>query len=317
MNPILVSLDYLTLSSPLGNVKTGEKITIAQWAGKIRDALKGVYATIPLSVDHKRGTELTCFSEDILGARYAITRNREEHYVVAQHSGSVLSSYGIANDIIQRWRYGRPDARVTRFDVAIDYSDPDGEMHDAIVREAAALIDTQSTKTVRIWGGKSGNTVYVGSRYSSVMVRIYQKRLRATSPLMCRVEAEIKPQSKRTISEFPMSHLINSGVATTASYLLKHLPETGELIAKDLESYDGETRWSKQREDGKTVKWLNTQVYSAFRKVLEEDRAAAVRFAGLLQATIIDELDRTADLERILDIEEYGAHVLAEQLELL
>ena len=124
-----------------------------------------------------------------------------------------------------RWRYG--DHRVARADVCLDLR---GEgLFDRICALALDLSECRGvgSRTEGDWiGREKGRTLYLGSRESAVMLRIYEKghQLRQTgkdpeAPLdLVRVEVECKPakEGKRAASRAVREALFRSGSVSNA-----------------------------------------------------------------------------------------------------
>lgn len=119
---------------------------------------------------------------------------------------SGIYSPDVASILRKQW----PGHAVSRADVAIDFDGPG--CWSKLFRVCRDIADESGLKWVTVGDFRenrdelSGRSVYVGSRQSAVMVRLYEKGKEITSKLhvgeasvsldWCRLEIEVKPQAK-------------------------------------------------------------------------------------------------------------------------
>lgn len=113
-------------------------------------------------------------------------------------------STGSSADIVARWVRGLVPHLLSRCDIALDYLDADFERMRMLMLAAAV---TEGVKSRYIGpapelehSDQSGRTLYLGSRSSVGMFRIYEKgrQLKCPdNPCWVRVEYEFKPQNRR------------------------------------------------------------------------------------------------------------------------
>lgn len=177
--------------------------------------------------------------------------------------------------------------KVTRLDlqVTIDYprdvwsqSDLANEFRDEMPNRSISYIESQS-------GPQKSKlaTIYIGSRSSDRLHRIYEKMGMADEVLL-RFESEYKGQRARAVA-----HSLAQG-ATPKSILwadLLALPDVGQLrrlFGRVLETQPFAVR--VVRESGQTDEWLRTTVLPALDRYLNQHESDAYEMARLFERVI-------------------------------
>lgn len=175
-------------------------------------------------------------------------------------------------------------ARSTRIDVAFDVFDSGclvAELHDAYAKGRAG----RKNRSYAFYASPHGDTLYLGSRKSDLMVRVYEKgKQMRMSVDWLRFEIEIKGKFCRqhyaTLLSQPESalpHLVKM-LEMSDNPVVLHLLATYRA-AQPLERVS-RAGGSKREE------WLRTQVLSSLVKLAKEDKAAARRVMTELEQSV-------------------------------
>lgn len=180
--------------------------------------------------------------------------------------------------------------RITRLDIAIDLLDTSltvKAVHTAIRRE---FLKKGRKKVTEIQSENGGHTLYIGSRSSSYMLRIYNKQAEALAvrgmetQSWVRFEVELKSEAAR----FAVQAIVQNGFDNVAVALLQKGLAVGneDKLHKDIllaykagESVEVQI---SQRATSNTRKWLLSTAVNALAKESEKDEGIIDEFFQLL-----------------------------------
>jgi hypothetical protein len=205
---------------------------------------------------------LTLEAENTMQVRLA------EDHVALVFPGQSIEGSGI--DILEKIR--ELGFKLTRLDIACDIKQ---EIDiPALARKYAKLPSARHNALIQ----SSGATLYIGSRSSTKMLRIYDKRAeqRAEHP-WTRVEIELKQDAARNAASLLLQNR-NFDFALKAMQDMLALPQSklSKLLqpgsaAEKLRSTIG------RNVAGSAERWLTGQVAASFEKLIRDDKAAAER----------------------------------------
>lgn len=144
---------------------------------------------------------------------------------------SVLGSHsGRVRDSVQGW-----DAKLLRADIALDFNGSEYFGKIALELVNLAKLKKLKTSTVGDWAQRvGGRTLYVGSRTSAFMIRLYekykQKGIDTNGEETIRLELEIKPYKHARLSAFSLSASELVGSSSVYSPIFKKYIEINEGI---------------------------------------------------------------------------------------
>lgn len=175
--------------------------------------------------------------------------------------------------------------RLNRADVKIDFDSKN--MFDFLASKLISLANQKNIKISQVgdWAlGREGRTLYVGSRSSSYMIRLYEKHKQKgyEHTDLVRLELEIKPQKK---NEKERAFLLNSQelIETATNYA----PIFSELI----ENYSDKVSLTTPRKLSTleiTARHLSKQYASTFEKLLEISEGDLSKFYNILLTGDLD-----------------------------
>jgi len=175
---------------------------------------------------------------------------------------SVLGSHsGRVRDSVQGW-----DAKLLRVDIALDFNGSDYFGKIALDLVNLAKEKKLKTSTVGDWAQRiGGRTLYVGSRTSAFMVRLYekykQKGIDTGGEETIRLELEVKPYKHARLAAF----------ALTASQLVGSSSIYSQIYEKYIELSDGITLNNLRKETSheSALRQMVIQYQNTLKKELE------------------------------------------------
>lgn len=216
---------------------------------------------------------------DIPGAAVMFSPAREDMGIHVVLSGSALRRIS-GEEAIQYAAYA--NGRVTRLDVALDVGtsfDFRG-LYDA---GRAGLLDTKARKCSVI-EADSGTTVYIGSRSSESMLRVYDKAAEASlaSP-MTRIELEIKGQKANAVAQYLIKHGLGNIPAIIRAFCDWPTDEKWRQIFMSVPKLG----LSKPEKTTDREKWIREQLRPALTRAMREDSSEVKGLVAMLywQAT--------------------------------
>lgn len=177
--------------------------------------------------------------------------------------------------------------KITRVDVAFDFLNCDESAANLYALYDASESDGRKLKTQVIFG-PTGDTFYLGSRSSDRMVRTYDKgRQQGLDATWTRIELELKGDLAASNG---LAVALDSRIA--ARMIVDAYGETGSELLSVLADYAdgiGTELVKPPRVQSDRVRWLRTQVLSAFKTLADDDpetaRQIVSEFAGVLAAS--------------------------------
>lgn len=176
------------------------------------------------------------------------------------------------------------DARSTRIDVAFDVFDSGclvADLHAAYAKGRAG----RKNRSYAFYASPNGDTLYLGSRTSDLMVRVYEKgKQMRMSVDWLRFEIEIKGKFCR--QHYPT---LLSQPETALPHLVKMLEMSDNPVVQHLiATYRDQQPLERVSRAGgsKREEWLRTQVLSSLVKLAKEDKEAARRVMSELEQTV-------------------------------
>lgn len=279
-------IDYVTLTTTSVRYKsllTNSVASVMEAADVIRWVLpdfglrRVVLETEPAARGYNYG-----FKTHTEGIECSVSSRLDEQGIMVRISGKALSEMNdarmwILHAIDRGWR-------TTRVDVAFDVYD--GGIPVDVIASAymSHAMEENKRKSTFIQGPK-GSTLYIGSRMSEKMLRVYDKGLQQGTFLdWVRVELEIKGQfchlwgqdAIRNPNEFAplVAKMLEPGSVTLSNAI-------GEMAAGIHEAIREVPRTATNR-----GLWFHTTVLSAFEGLLRDDRAAAVSFIARIHELV-------------------------------
>lgn len=184
---------------------------------------------------------------------------RQEQRRLITISGSqlrLLAGYDVTQVELLQGLRSLPGSNFTRLDFAVDILGGEVVADDVRLLLEMGYVDTKAKRTSnieeRVIGeAGSGMTVYIGSRSSQSMVRVYDKgKKEKTSFPWLRVELESKQDKANKIADAIIAHgVASAGVSAIKSFVKIDCPEiesalNGEL-AVDLRVGRKQTNWER------------------------------------------------------------------------
>lgn len=269
-----VSFDYLTITGkhdfPMNNPINATKIASGLLLARMKE----------LGIDHGRALKTGkhhpfyeyTFKDDEYKIDAFLSVNGQTQGWMIRLSGEALRMQAYPDQIILAAK--RAGCRVTRLDVAFDFMGCE-ETTDTVYAAYEGRQQGGRTLKTQVIYSPTGTTFYVGSRSSERMLRIYDKGWQqGLEVVWTRVELELKGDLANLNAEAIAN---NSGVA--AAMISDILPMRGLCITDTIADYADGANVEIARppvSQSDTVRWLRTQVLSAFKKLVESDRTAAL-----------------------------------------
>lgn len=216
---------------------------------------------------------------DIPGVSVMFSPAREDMGIHVVMSGSALRRIS-GEEALQYAAYA--NGRITRLDVALDVGvsfDFRG-LYDAC---RAGLLDTKARKCSVI-DSDSGTTVYIGSRASESMLRVYDKAAEANLPsALTRLELEIKGQKANAVAQY----LIKHGLANIPAIIRAFCDWPTDKKWQQIFESVPKLGLSKPEKTTDREKWIREQLRSALTRAMREDSPEVKELVALLywQAT--------------------------------
>lgn len=182
------------------------------------------------------------------------------------------------------------DGQVTRIDIALDVMDSPIDILELYRHMKEGWCITQSKKYSYI-EGNTGQTLYVGSRQSERMLRVYDKAAeQGTTGQWVRFELEVKGAKARQIAHYVSiegAEAIPALIADFATFIDYQWPDGNPFKAEaiNLPSIKGK--------ETDTAKWLETGVLPSFKRVVPDNARVAALFvldglASLIEKDLVD-----------------------------
>lgn len=252
---------------------------------------------------HSKGYHYA-FKEFRTGVRVNVAAALDRQGVMVVCSGDALSKLDRVPDRIKALFAG--GFRCSRLDVAFDVYDS-GVSVDRLASDYFSLHPQPSIRKASYVASGSGSTLYVGSRHSSKMLRVYDKgKQQQTTRDWVRVEMEYKRefihQAAPLLVSQPWSAMYD---AIDLLDMPRHLL-TGVLLqfGEDV----GQVSVVIGRPKTDTELWFETIVMSAFSNLAETDLAAAHRVVNRMTGVLADGIDikeflsPSDDVDKVLNI---------------
>lgn len=202
---------------------------------------------------------------------------------------------GAANEVFYRlMRASAGDYKATRVDIQLTIPLP--HFHKA--RELKDYLERNQRLSCRLIENSGLDTVYVGSRQSSRMWRIYVKEGEGLD-LFLRFELELK-KGKDNIADRVAANIKRHGYKAMQSYFFENLdklnlPDAYMRILNEFRTGETQPLPSEVREKGgKTYAWLNTTVRKAILTFALESHGRS-EFMHKWLKDIADEIDKRAN----------------------
>lgn len=221
---------------------------------------------------------------------------RPEMRILLEMTGQDLSAYRVAvgsdRDLLRKLIV--MGARFTRLDFAVDFFDTEGSVSDFAAKWRTPALKTKARSMTHITGQSqnedTGETVYLGSRTSTRMIRVYHKGKQAKTNLdWIRVELEWKAERAIQMASdmrdngvklAGLSHLRDFVEATKFEWFETVFDESYELVNIDT---IGRPQTSRER-------WVWEVVLPAVAKELEDGTPG---FLDALESLLLANEDRT------------------------
>jgi hypothetical protein len=186
-----------------------------------------------------------------------------------------------------------PALTVSRLDFAVDVFSPDAHPNQVYEKMEAGLIKTTarnySRLQSRINGGEIGVTVYIGSRTSNRLIRVYDKAIQAGAKYpWIRIEIELK----KTFALLTLRQMAEHGIVRTGKAAIR------DFVRTDLDWLDGAVDGEDvtyitpgERKDTAWEKWIKTVVLPNAVRAIAADVAG---FRDAMQAAL-DAAERSKD----------------------
>lgn len=287
-------IDWLTLTRtyskhPLGNA------TMTRWGAEslASDIIADLCGTTGrLIVGKPQRFYAYTFEDALTGANVAISEDLFQQGVRVTLSGSALAKHGFPDDLLRAALLA--EWKVTRIDLAIDWVG----CTSTVGLIAAAYEDRNGENKRRSWSSihsPDGETLYVGSRKSARMLRVYDKGAEQKKPDMnwVRFEMEFKDYAAPEAAE---RWLADRGFAYAQVLDMLALGDTDITapLAEIAEGYKNEVI-SAPKTESKRVLWFKSQVLSAFTKIVLDDPLEALECAMSLEETLLDAYQKWMD----------------------
>lgn len=290
----LLHVDWLSVTIPIDTQRSAEKFKDGQlW----RDVIASTYTTD----NGKWHTSAPRF-----GYTHAYTSQHGTIAMVGQasmglhviYSGQALqalTSLGIDTERIIKNAVSM-GGRATRIDVALDIIGGRSSV-DTYVSACRLHEHVCASKTWRIMqGSEGGHTLYIGSRTSERMVRIYDKKAQMAAKFdaveqdnWIRIECEFKGERARNLMK---AFNDNEGTDVLASHLIDAVDFP--TIAEYRESLDTGGKWieptSTKRKDTQTRHWLRKMVAPVIAREAAQDMEFYASLLTEISALIEDNL---------------------------
>lgn len=235
------------------------------------------------------------------GVRVNFSRPGSPNGVHVVYSGGTLKVYGW-QEILQT--SNRLHGRVTRIDIAYDVLDQYIDIMGLYNEVKAGRCITTSKKYSYI-EGNSGQTLYIGSRQSERMLRIYDKAAETGSPgHWTRFELEVKGARARQMAHF----IVNMGSSTIPGIIL----DFAEFL---LYEWHGECPFNVPPVDVPSIKgketdtasWLITGVLPSFKRIVPDNSRVAALFtldglSVLIEKNLVDKAFASVVLSGIVNL---------------
>lgn len=267
-----VTIDWISYTIPIGRGVAWALEAPALYAHLCNQALGQNVEWQPDAPLHGYTDRFT--ARDIPGASVMFSPEREDMGIHVVLSGCALRVIS-GEEALKYAAYA--NGRVTRLDVALDVGarfDFRG-LYDAA---RAGLLDTKARKSSVI-ESDSGTTVYIGSRSSESMLRVYDKAAEAglTSPLT-RLELEIKGQKANAVAQYLTKHGLTNIPAIIRAFCDWPSDRHWQAI------FDGQPKLGLPKPEKCTdrEKWIKTQVSPALQRAIREDSFEVKRLMAVL-----------------------------------
>jgi len=224
----------------------------------------------------------------LTGAQVYLSDDLTMQGVKVTLSGQALERHGDPDTLLQRALLAH--WKVTRIDIAVDAMN---EYHpvEEYVRQYAA---ENGEKTNRTWSQVSsptGTTLYIGSRQSARMLRIYDKgKQQQRDDDWKRFEMEYKDYAAPVVAE---KWLTDKRFIYAEIVDMLALPET--MITDGLKAMaDGQEHEKIKApvSESNRVLWFKGQVMAAFAKIVQDDPMLALECLATVEETLLEQYDR-------------------------
>lgn len=216
------------------------------------------------------------------GVRVNFSRPGSPNGVHVVFSGFTLKVYSWQDILLKAYKLG---GQVTRIDIALDVLDAFIDIVGmySIVKRGGCITPSKKFSYIE---GNSGQTLYIGSRQSERMLRVYDKAAEQGAPgHWTRFELEVKGARARAVAH----HVGVFGSQTIPGIIVDFANFPGyewpgecpfNVEPVDLPSIKGK--------ETDTAKWLETGVLPSFKRVVPDNARIAALFVLDGLSTLID-----------------------------
>lgn len=184
-----------------------------------------------------------------------------------------LGKYKGAEDFLEKIT-----PRLTRLDVACDMLTPTRPNYFVQHREEGRF---------KAWSevvSESGHTIYVGSRHSDRYCRVYRYNEPHPRAALLRCEFVLKAEQARLAASTLLTEGLDSYAASLGNTFGWTHPDWQPAVHTDAEA----TAWRPERRQGKTVRWVYSQVLPSLLKLHSE---GALDLRAFFENEILPSLD--------------------------
>lgn len=277
---MITHIDWLSFTVP---VEVGEGIPLHRLGLVVHDALlqnigshaRWLFGSSELEPARGRPPYSMSWSRADSGVTMFAHPNLPHALVEVTGRGcEALATYDGAGDLLERIT-----PRLTRLDIACDMPTPTRPNYFVQHREEGRF---------KAWSevvSDSGHTIYVGSRHSDRYCRVYRYNEPHPRAALLRCEFVLKAEQARQAA----ASIISDGLASYAASLGNTFGWTHPDWQPAVQTDEEARAWRPERRQGKTVRWVYSQVLPSLLK-LHSDGSMDVR--AFFESEILPQLDK-------------------------